>query len=222
MILGRAWARIIHLALLAGQHLRRPIRAHSNGSSIKINKQWRVEQATLMWTCPVAGRVALGIRSRPCATSSGSVRPGPRRGRRERPRAGNASSRPLRELTPDLSNTFRRCHSTVRALMKSSAPISGLVRPSRPLGDVLLLWCEIVQGVDVSLADLFAGGQQLSTGSVGEAVGAFEANASYARCSWSRASDRRCSRRSHSPNSRRVPATSNRSRVGFSRSIACA
>ena len=32
---------------------------------------------------------------------------------------------------PSFANTFRRCHSTVRALMKSCAPISGFVRPSR-------------------------------------------------------------------------------------------
>ena len=37
----------------------------------------------------------------------------------------------LREVMPSLANTFLRCHSTVRALMNSSAAISGLVRPSR-------------------------------------------------------------------------------------------
>jgi hypothetical protein len=36
-----------------------------------------------------------------------------------------------RELTPILANTLPRCHSTVRALMNSWAPISGLVCPSR-------------------------------------------------------------------------------------------
>jgi hypothetical protein len=31
----------------------------------------------------------------------------------------------LRELIPSLRNTFRRCHSTVRGLRNSRAPISG-------------------------------------------------------------------------------------------------
>jgi hypothetical protein len=46
-------------------------------------------------------------------------------------RAGNASIRPRREVMPSLVNTLRRCHSTVRGLRNSWAPISGLVRPSR-------------------------------------------------------------------------------------------
>ena len=37
----------------------------------------------------------------------------------------------MREVMPSLAKTLRRCHSTVRALMNSSAAISGLVRPSR-------------------------------------------------------------------------------------------
>ena len=47
------------------------------------------------------------------------------------PRDGTVSLRSLRDLTPSFVNTLARCHSTVRALMKSSAPISGFVRPSR-------------------------------------------------------------------------------------------
>jgi hypothetical protein len=38
---------------------------------------------------------------------------------------GNASRSARRELMPSLVNTFLRCHSTVRGLRKSSAPISG-------------------------------------------------------------------------------------------------
>jgi hypothetical protein len=45
--------------------------------------------------------------------------------------AGSRSWR--RELTPSFTNTFRRWYSTVRALMYSSSPISGLVRPSADL-----------------------------------------------------------------------------------------
>ena len=44
---------------------------------------------------------------------------------------GRASFSALRELIPSLVNTLRRCHSTVRGLMKRRAPISGLDRPSR-------------------------------------------------------------------------------------------
>lgn len=51
-------------------------------------------------------------------------------------------------------NTLRSCHSTVRTLRKSSAPISGLVRPlSGEASDVLFLRCEVVAGVLGSLAD---------------------------------------------------------------------
>ena len=39
---------------------------------------------------------------------------------------GRPVRRPLRELIASLANTFRRCHSTVRALMNSWLPISGL------------------------------------------------------------------------------------------------
>ena len=45
--------------------------------------------------------------------------------------SGSALRSSRRELTPTLANTLPRCHSTVRALMNSWTPISGLVRPSR-------------------------------------------------------------------------------------------
>jgi hypothetical protein len=50
---------------------------------------------------------------------------------RYRPGGGRASRRALREVMASLVNTVRRCHSTVRAPMKSSAPISAFDRPSR-------------------------------------------------------------------------------------------
>ena len=43
----------------------------------------------------------------------------------------SASCSPMRELIPSLVNTLRRCHSTVRGLRNSWAPISEFVRPSR-------------------------------------------------------------------------------------------
>ena len=45
--------------------------------------------------------------------------------------SGRAVRSCLRELMPSLVNTLRRCHSTVRALRNSCAPISGFDRPSR-------------------------------------------------------------------------------------------
>jgi hypothetical protein len=47
--------------------------------------------------------------------------------------SGSSSARrsSRRELTPTLANTLLRCHSTVRKLMNSWTPISGLVCPSR-------------------------------------------------------------------------------------------
>jgi len=78
----------------------------------------------------------------------------------------------LRELIASLVKTFRRCHSTVLALMNSSAPISGFVRPSVPSKpcDVLLLGGELVTGIVSALAHLLAGGQQLASSPVGESI----------------------------------------------------
>ena len=44
---------------------------------------------------------------------------------------GSAPANSWRDWIPSLANTWRRCHSTVRRLRKSRAPISGFERPSR-------------------------------------------------------------------------------------------
>ena len=72
---------------------------------------------------------------------------------------------------PSLVNTFFRCHSTVRGLRNSSAPISGFVSPSRASRAMCcLLRRELVARVVAALAHLLAGGQQLVPGALGEAV----------------------------------------------------
>lgn len=57
---------------------------------------------------------------------------------------GSSSGSSLRELMPSLVNTFRRCHSTVRGLMNSCAPISEFRSLERgESGDLSLLGGEL-------------------------------------------------------------------------------
>ena len=67
------------------------------------------------------------------------------------PEAGGASRSSRRERIPSLVNTLRRCHSTVRGLRKSRAPISGFDSPSRASSrDLPLLRGQIVARLDAS------------------------------------------------------------------------
>jgi hypothetical protein len=68
-----------------------------------------------------------------------------------------------------LVNTLRRCHSTVRALMNSCAPISGFDRPSpgEP-GNLGFLGCELLARLGAALADLLPGSDQFPAGALGE------------------------------------------------------
>ena len=77
----------------------------------------------------------------------------------------------LRELIPSFVNTPRRCHSTVRGLMNSCAPISGFVQPS-VASRAICASCggELVTGVGRALAHGLAGGQALAAGAFGEPV----------------------------------------------------
>ena len=62
---------------------------------------------------------------------------------------GSADGNPLRELIPSLANTLRRCHSTVRGLMNSWAPISGLEQAvAGEPRDLRLLRGELVARLD--------------------------------------------------------------------------
>ena len=64
------------------------------------------------------------------ASSGGSLAREPQATPADSRRSGRALRSSRREVIPSFGYTLRRCHSTVRALMKSSAPISGLVEPS--------------------------------------------------------------------------------------------
>ena len=78
----------------------------------------------------------------------------------------------LRELIPSFVNTLRRCHSTVRGLMKSCAPISGIREAA--LGgepcDLRLLRGEAVASLGAALAHRLTGGHALTAGAFGEPV----------------------------------------------------
>ena len=79
----------------------------------------------------------------------------------------------LRELIPSFPNTLRRCHSTVRELRNSWAPISGFVCPSGGQARNLhLLRRQLVERLDRALSHRLAGRQQLAPSALGERVGA--------------------------------------------------
>ena len=89
---------------------------------------------------------------------------------------------------PSLVNTLRRCHSTVRALMKSCAPISGFDRPSRASRAIcVFLRRELVACLDAALVHCCPGGQQLPPGALGEALHAHRVEHRRTRCSARRA-----------------------------------
>ena len=75
----------------------------------------------------------------------------------------------LRELTPSFAKTFRRCHSTVRALMNSCAPICRIRQavPRQP-GDVLLLRRELGAGLGAAGAHLLPRRDQFAAGALGK------------------------------------------------------
>ena len=119
-----------------------------------------------------------------------------------------------------LVNTLPRCHSTVRADKNSSAPISGLVRPSRAS------WA-ICSSCGVSRSRVSAlrwapspPWRSAPCGRARRTPPSPSRRTCRARCAAARARRRAPSRRSHSPYSRWARARSGRSRVRPSRSIA--
>ena len=68
-----------------------------------------------------------------------------------------------------LMYTLLRCHSTVRALRNSCAPISGFVRPvDGQSRDLQLLSGQLGDGLDRPLAYRLPGGRELTEGALGE------------------------------------------------------
>ncbi len=95
-------------------------------------------------------------------------------------RTGAAPSSPpsaapssLREVMSSLPKTLWRWYSTVRGLMNSRAPISGLERPSRASRAI---WAsrarELIRRSDGAFAGGLAGGLQLARGALGERLDA--------------------------------------------------
>jgi MFS family permease len=127
----------------------------------------------------------------------------------------------LRELMPSFSNTLCRCHSTVRGLMNSRAPISGFDSRSQASRAICVSWG--VRSLDVSTVRLRTVSPVATSSRRARSSNAsmpIAPNISWAVRSRARASRRRPSRRSHSPYSRCARASSGRNRVRPSRSIA--
>ena len=84
---------------------------------------------------------------------------------------GKAVRSSRREPILSFVNTLPRCHSTVMALMKSCAAISGFEEPiaGEPC-DLLLLRGELVAGLRAALADLLTSRHQLAAGPVSEGL----------------------------------------------------
>ena len=128
-----------------------------------------------------------------------------------------------RDRIPSLENTWRRCHSMVRGLRNRRAAISGFESPS------LASWA-IWRSCGVRSSRVSAIRRRTFSPVARSSPPARSANASMpidvnsscARLSSARASSRRLSRRSHSPYSRCVRASSARTRVRPRWSIAVA
>ena len=77
----------------------------------------------------------------------------------------------MRDVMSSFWKTLRRWYWTVRWLMKSCAPISGLERPSwASRGDLCFLGCERAAGFVGAFARGLAGGLELATGALGKGL----------------------------------------------------
>ena len=127
---------------------------------------------------------------------------------------GSAASRPLRESIPSLPKTLCRCHSTVRGLRNNWAPICALVSPSRA-SRAICSSCGVSSSRRSSgrLRGFAPAATSSPRARSANASIPISANISSAARSRSRASLRRPSRRSHSPYTRWLRASSGRRRV---------
>ena len=113
---------------------------------------------------------------------------------------GRTLARSRRERMSSLLNTLRRCHSTVRGLRNSRAPISGFESPSRA-SRAICRSCA-VRSSRVSAARLRTFSPVAESSLRARSANAsipISTSISWAARSCSRASTRRFSRRNHSP-----------------------
>ncbi len=84
---------------------------------------------------------------------------------------GSVRASSWREWMLSLVNTLRRCHSTVRGLRKSRAPISGFDSPSRARCAICRSWAVSSSRVSaVRLRHSFSRGDQLGSSALGESL----------------------------------------------------
>ena len=130
------------------------------------------------------------------------------------PGGGKTSLSSRRDVMPSLMRTFPMCHSTVLVLRKSSAPISGLVRPSRASRAMCVSWGVSSRlGVARRLRTCSPVASNSRRARSANASRPISTRASCASRSWWRDSRRRLPRRSHSPYKSWLRATSGRSGV---------
>jgi hypothetical protein len=126
----------------------------------------------------------------------------------------------LREPAPSFPNTLRRCHSTVRGLRNSWAAISGFVCPPTA-GPATCTSCGVSSSsvAPVRLRTVAPVARSSRRTRSANASMPMSESIVCATRSCSRASTRRCSRRSHSPNRRCARASVAQVLTCVSRSI---
>ena len=161
-------------------------------------------------------RLERGVVAPPrCSSTIGVAETAPRSGAGDRPAIlGQRRAKLPARVMPSFVNTLRRCHSTVRALMKSWAPISGFDRPSRARRAICVSWAVRSSRVSTcACAPSAPVAEQLPPRALGEALHADRVEHLVRDAQLAARVDPAVRRRSHSPYSRWVRASSARTRV---------